>query len=56
MAGWTERRRSTQDELDVVRREDLAFLRTLRADALMKLARLPKRSASSWASVLSRRD
>jgi hypothetical protein len=43
----TERRRSTEDELELSRQTELAFLRKFRTNALKYLARLPKRSRSS---------
>jgi hypothetical protein len=47
MAGWSEQRRSTQDDLDGTLREELAFLREFKEHALGKLARMPKRSGAS---------
>jgi hypothetical protein len=48
-----ERRRSIQDEPEVTRQEELAFLRKLNEDALKSLMRLRRRSGSS-SSLLSR--
>ena len=36
MVGWTERRRSTQDDPKVIRREALAFLRKLRENVFVE--------------------
>jgi hypothetical protein len=52
----TERRRSTKDDPDVIRQAELAFLRKLRENPLRKLVRVRKRSASSSAPLLWRRD
>jgi hypothetical protein len=49
-----ERRHSTQDESEVIRQEELAFLRKLKADSLKSLARLGQRSGPS-SSLLDRR-
>jgi len=48
-----ERRRNIQDDPEVTRQEELAFLRKLKTQALTKLTRLPKRSGAT-SSLLTR--
>jgi len=52
MAGWNERRRSTQDNLDDTMRDELTFLRTFKEHALGALARLPKQRSGASSPLL----